>query len=158
VPRSDLLPHRFNFRLSDQDDLRFGWQPPGRVSKEQIEPELWPRLEIESSRKYKQWIWWLPGRDENGTPKIPETMMPDIQRGFRYDKPRYKQSATEELSSETGRLVIPDNFSCEVRLGPSKDATFHIVSYGSKDAAGDRSPIGIPGVRQHPWMADSRGI
>ncbi|PQE27429.1 hypothetical protein CJF31_00009032 [Rutstroemia sp. NJR-2017a BVV2] len=160
VPRSDLLRHRFNFRLSDQDDLRFGWQPKGHVSKEQIEPELWPRLEIGCSRKYEHWIWWLPERDEKGASKIPEFMMPDIRRGFRHDKTRDKQTVTEELNTETGTVAIPDKFSCEVRLGPLRDATSNIVSYGSKDAAGDRSleAIVIPGVRQHPWMADSQGI
>lgn len=160
VPRSDLLRHRFNFRLGDPDILRFGWQPPGHVPKQQIEPELWPRLEVGCSRKYKHWIWWLPDRDGKGVLKIPEIMIPDIRQGFRHDKIRYRQSATNEPNLETGTVAVPDGFSCKVGLGPSRDATFHVVSYGSKDAAGDRSleAMAIPGVRQHPWMADSRGI
>ncbi|KAG9228320.1 hypothetical protein BJ875DRAFT_446985 [Amylocarpus encephaloides] len=44
VPRSDLLRHRFNFRLGDPEYIRFGWQPFGYATKEQIEPELWPGL------------------------------------------------------------------------------------------------------------------
>lgn len=87
-------------------------------------------------------------------------MIPDIRQGFRHDQIRYRQSVTDELNPETRAIAIPDGFGCKVGLGLSRDATFHIVSYGSKDAAGDRSleAMEIPGVRQQPWMADSRGI
>ncbi|CAM6004408.1 unnamed protein product [Sphagnum balticum] len=160
VPRSDLLRHRFNFRLGDLDALRFGWQPVGHVLKQQIEPELWQRLEAGCSRKYEHWIWWLPERDTKGTSNIPEVMIPDIQQGFRHNKIRCRPSVKAELNPEIGTVAIPDGFSCKVRLAPSKKATFHIISYGSKDVTGDCSleAMVIPGVRCHPWMADSRGI
>ncbi len=160
VARSDLLRHRFNFRLGDEAALRFGWQPFGYVPKQQIEPELWQRLETGSSRKYEHWIWWLPERDKKGAPKIPEVMIPHIQQGFRHNKIRRRQTVTAELNPETGTVVIPDEFACKVRLAPSQKATFHIISYGSKDATGDCSleAMMLLGVRCHPWMADSRGI
>ncbi|ESZ90331.1 hypothetical protein SBOR_9287 [Sclerotinia borealis F-4128] len=130
VPRSDLVRHRFNFRLADFADLRFGWQVPGHVSKQQIEPELWPRLEIGY-----------------------------IQRGFRHDKNVELDSETAS-ETETETIYIPEGFTCKVGIRPSKDATFHIVGYGSTDAAGERSleALVIPGIRQHPWMPGSRGI
>ncbi|KAH8653942.1 hypothetical protein BGZ60DRAFT_386758 [Tricladium varicosporioides] len=160
VPTSDLLRYRFNFRLGDPDVLRFGWQPVGHVTKREIEPELWPRLEAGCSRKYKHWIWWLPDKDKNGASIIPEVTVPNIQRGFICDKLRRTQNITGQVELDSAMVTIPDGFGCKVRLGPSRDATFHIISYGSKDAAGDRSleAMVIPRIRQHPWMADSRGI
>ena len=160
VPRSDLLRSRFNFRLGDPDALRFGWQPFGHVIKHEIEPELWPRLEDGSSRKYKHWIWWLPDKDKNGVRLVPEVMVPDIQRGFRCDKVGYKRGIVSHVEPGNTTEVIPDGFSCNIMLVPSRAATFHIISYGSKDAAGDRSleAMVIPRIREHPWMADSRVI
>lgn len=130
------------------------------MPKQQIEPELWPQLEIGCSRKYKHWIWWLPECDKKSAPKIPEIMIPDIRQGFRHDKVRYRQSLINELNPETGTIAIPDEFGCKVGLRPSRDATFRIVSYRSKDTAGDRSleAMVIPSVRQHSWIVDSRGI
>jgi len=155
VPRSDLLRHRFNFRLGGLDVLRFAWQPFGYVKKEEIEPELWPRLETGCSRKYKHWIWWLPETDEKDA-----FMIPEVQQGFNRDKARYTRSTTGELDRESITVVIPAGFGCKVRLGPSKDATSHIFAYGSKDAPGDRSleVMALPGIRQHPWLADLRSI
>lgn len=109
---------------------------------------------------FKHWIWWLPERDEKGVPRIPEIMVSDTRQDFRHDKIRHRQSITNDSNLNTGTIPIPDGFSCKVRLGPSRDATFHVVSFGSKDVAGDRSleAMVIPGVRKYPWMADSRDI
>lgn len=133
---------------------------PRNQIKYEIEPELWPRLETGCSRKYKHWIWWLPEKDKNGARLVPETIMPDIQRGFRCDKIRYTKSIARQVELDSATAVIPDGFSCKIRLGPSRDATFHIISYGPKDAAGDCSleAMVIPRIRQHPWIAGSRGI
>ncbi|KAF4627263.1 hypothetical protein G7Y89_g10892 [Cudoniella acicularis] len=160
VPRSDLLRHRFNFRLNDFDMPRFGWQPFGHVIKHEIEPELWPRLETRCSRKYKHWIWWLPAKDKNGVRLVPEVIVPDIQRGFRRDKVKHTKSIPGQVELDSTIAEIPGGFDCKVMLGPSRDATFHIMSYGSKDAAGDRSleAMVIPRIREHSWMLDSRGI
>jgi hypothetical protein len=47
LSRSDLVCPRFNYRyLSDTSkNPAFGWQPLGRVKKEDVEPKLQERLE-----------------------------------------------------------------------------------------------------------------
>ena len=82
IPRSDLLRHRFNFRLGDPNCIRFGWQPFGSVSKEQIEPELWPALELGQPREYKHWVWWLKDKRQ-------------MQQGFRQRKVKYVKYVDE---------------------------------------------------------------
>ena len=150
VPRADLLRHRFNFRLGDSADIvHFGWQPFGTVKKMEIEPELWPRLECRPQpREYIHWVWWL-GKDKSV-----------IERGFRHDKGKYIKSVAEESYSATSTAVIPSGFHCDVRLEPSKEATFRILDWGSRMASGERSieAVAIPGIRQHPWLADAREI
>ncbi|PSS10592.1 hypothetical protein M430DRAFT_176518 [Amorphotheca resinae ATCC 22711] len=150
VPRADLFRHRFNFRLGDGADIiHFGWQPFGTVKKTEIEPELWPRLECKPQpRKYIHWVWWLA---ENKSV---------IERGLRHDKGKHTDSVAEELDSASSTVVIPSGFHCDVRLEPSKQATFRILDWGSKMASGERSieAVAIPGIRQHPWLADAREI
>jgi hypothetical protein len=150
IPRADLLRHRFNFRLGDGADIiHFGWQPFGTVKKMEIEPELWPRLECKPQpRKYIHWIWWL-GKDKSV-----------IERGFRHDKGKVTKSVAEESYSSSSTAVIPSGFHCDVRLEPSKEATFRILDWGSRMASGERSieAVAIPGIRQHPWLADAREI
>ncbi|KAL5313700.1 hypothetical protein ACEPPN_018121 [Leptodophora sp. 'Broadleaf-Isolate-01'] len=157
VPRSDLLRHRFNFRFGDFGMPRFGWEPVGHVSKQDIEPELWPQLEAGCSREYKYWIWWLPHKGGRGLQKITE---PHIERGFLRDISQQRRSFPDETNQESGSIAIPDGFTCKVKLALSKLATFHIVSFGSMDASGDENlgAMVIPNVRNHPWMADSRRI
>jgi hypothetical protein len=150
IPRADLLRHRFNFRLGDGADIiHFGWQPFGTVKKMDIEPELWPRLECKpQQRKYIHWIWWL-GKDKSV-----------IERGFGHDRGKDTKSVAEECRSSSSTAVIPSGFHCDVRLEPSKEATFRILDWGSKMASGERSieAVAIPGIRQHPWLADAREI
>ena len=150
VSRADLLRHRFNFRLGDGADIvHFGWQPFGTIRKTDIELELWPRLECKPQpRKYIHWVWWL-AKDKRV-----------IERGLRHDKGEYAESITEEFESAGSTVAIPSGFHCDVRLEPSKAATFRILDWGSKMASGERSieAIAIPGIRQHPWLTDAREI
>jgi hypothetical protein len=150
VPRVDMLRHRFNFRIGDSSDIvHFGWQPFGAVEKKDIELELWPRLEWKPQpRKYVHWIWWL-AKDKSV-----------IEKGFGHDNTKSTNIVTKELVSVDSTVQIPYGFSCKVRLEPSKVATFRILDWGSKTAAGDRSidAIAMPGIRKHPWLADAREI
>lgn len=155
VPRADLLRHRFDFRLGDGDDIvHFGWQPFGTIKKTDIELELWPRLECQSQpRRYIHWIWWM-SKD-----------MFLIEPGFKHDNSQLTPCSEEhtdciELRKDTPKVVIPSELCCEVRLEPSKQATFRILDWGSKMASGERSieAIAMPGIRKHPWLADVREI
>ncbi|KAK0103668.1 hypothetical protein ONS95_005679 [Cadophora gregata] len=157
VPRSDLLRHRFNFRFGGLDMPRFGWEPVGHVFKQDIEPELWPQLETGRSREYKHWIWWLPVQ---GGRELQKVTKPSIEKGFLCDNPQRRRSFHDERNHESGSIAIPCGFTCKFKLTLSKIATFHVVSFGSKEASGDRSlgAMVIPNVRIHPWMVGSRGI
>jgi hypothetical protein len=152
IPRSDLLRHRFNFRLGDPDPIRFGWQPPGYVPKEQIEPELWPALELGRPREYKYWVWWL--KDEEGH------MIAKIQQGFKHEESKYVEYVDGAGRTDTSEIAIPSGFVCKVGLAPSFEATWSTINYGAREASGDRSleAILINGIREHPWFVDSRGI
>jgi len=150
VLRTDLLRHRFEFRLGDGADIvHFGWQPFGTVEKTEVEPELWPRLECEpQQRKYIHWVWWL-AEDESV-----------IELGLRRDTGKNVDSVAEELGYANSTVAIPSGFRCSVKLEPSKQATFRILDWGSRLASGERSvdAIAIPGIRHHPWLADAREI
>lgn len=58
VTRSDLMRCRVEYRMSDADGFRYGWQPVGSIKKTGIEIDLWPRLEFRIPRRYQNWIWW----------------------------------------------------------------------------------------------------
>ena len=79
VSTADVLRHRFNFQLADADTYYLGWQPCGTIKMEQIELELWPRLESPSPlRQYIQWVWCL-GKIKVGECKAYQTV---IEKGF----------------------------------------------------------------------------
>lgn len=150
IPRADVLRHRFNFRLGDSTDIvHFGWEPFGTMMKTEIEPELWPRLECQPQRrKYIHWIWWL-AKDRSA-----------IEPGFRHDKGQPIKHVAGELAPTRFTTVLPEKLCCEIRLEPSKEATFRIFDWGSRKASGDRSidALAISEIWQHPWLADAREI
>ncbi|KAH9212353.1 hypothetical protein DL95DRAFT_525191 [Leptodontidium sp. 2 PMI_412] len=152
VPRSDLLRHRFNFRLGDLNYIRSGWQPFGRVTKKQIEPDLWHALESGSPREYKHRVWWLKDKDDH--------MIAEVQHGLRYDKAEDLKYVDDELLFENNQVVEPSRHSCSLKLAPSFEATWSTMHYGATEASGDKSLEAtlMEGIRKHPWFADSRGI
>ncbi len=168
VSRVDLLRFRFNYRLGDPNGIYFGWEPFGTVSIDQIEPELWPRLECSSpSRRYISWEWWV---NKALATADYETL---TERGYKHDKniERLKQDNALVISrgnTENIKSVCSQLYSTQIiveaptglLITPSKEATFRILDWGSTLASGDRTieAMSIPGVRQHPWLADVREI
>jgi hypothetical protein len=152
IPRSDLLRHRFNFRLGHPDSIRYGWQPFGYVAKEQIEPELWPALERGQPREYIHWVWWLKDKEHQ--------MIAKIHQGFRRGKVKQVEHVDDTTHHNNDKITVPRGFSCRVGIAPSFEATWSTLHYGAREASGDRSleAILINGIREHPWFADSRGI
>lgn len=148
VSRSDLVRHRFNFLLGIDIGFHFGWQPFGHVMKEQIEPELWPGLELGRSREYKLWIWWEEGEDGQ--------IIAQIQQGFKHDKAIYPKD--NELHSGDHDVPIPEGFTCKVKFRPSFEATWAAVHSSALDASGDWNLEAslIEGIRAHPWFEGSR--
>ncbi|KAF7856013.1 hypothetical protein EAF04_009969 [Stromatinia cepivora] len=151
VPRSDLLRHRFNFTLGRLDPIRFGWQPFGYVTKKQIEPDLWPALELGRRREYKHWVWWLEGKNDQ--------TMAEIQEGFRHGEAKYIENVNT-IHSDDSEIASPDGVVCSIGLAPSFEATWSTLHFGATEASGDRSleALLINGIREHPWFADSRGV
>ncbi|KAE9373832.1 hypothetical protein N431DRAFT_337065 [Stipitochalara longipes BDJ] len=149
IPRSDLMRHRFNFRLGYPDFIRFGWQPFGFVEKKEIEPELWPSLELGRPREYKHWVWWLKNKENQ--------MIAKIQPGFRQGKA--KNIEVDTIHPDNSEIAIPNGLVCKVGLIPSFEATWSTLHCGARDSSGDRSlgVILINGIREHPWFAGSRG-
>jgi len=150
IPRSDLMRHRFNFRLGYPDFIRFGWQPFGFVEKKEIEPELWPSLELGRPREYQHWVWWLKNKENQ--------MIANIQPGFRQGKA--KNVEVDTIHPDNSEIAVPNGLVCKVGLIPSFEATWSTLHYGAREASGDRSleVILIKGIREHPWFAGSRGI
>lgn len=149
VPRSHLLRHRFNFTLGRLDPVRFGWQPFGYVTKKQIEPDLWPALELGRGREYKHWVWWLEGKNDQKTA--------EIQEGFRHGEAKYIENVNAIHSDDSG--VNSFDGVCSIEITPSFEATWSTLQMGATEASGDRSleAILINGIREHPWFTDSRG-
>ncbi|KAF4636207.1 hypothetical protein G7Y89_g1863 [Cudoniella acicularis] len=173
VSTADVLRHRFNFRLAEKDTFYFGWQPFGTIKMEQIEPELWPRLESPSPlRQYTQWVWWLDKIKVNECYVHKTT----IEKGFSHDKRASSRGAVkstnESLSlghmkndiihtTPTALPAQPPNRAVPIKSfkqGPSKQATLHILRMGSWEATGDRTldSMGIPEVRKHEWLRGER--
>jgi hypothetical protein len=50
-----------------------------------------------------------------------------MERGLRHNKGEYTESATKELESASSTVAIPSGFHYDVRLEPSKAATFRIL-------------------------------
>lgn len=175
VSTADVLRHRFNFRLADKDTFYFGWQPFGTMKMEQIEPELWPRLESPSPlRRYIQWVWWLDKI------KVDECYMykTAIEKGFLHDKRASTRGADEStieglslghmendiihttpkpLPAQPTTRAVPIGL---FKRGPSKQATLRVLRMGSWEASGDRTldSMGIPEVRKHGWLRGEREI
>lgn len=149
VSRADMLRHRFNFRLGDDSIIvHHGWEPCGKIRKQDIEPELWPSLECQPRpRIYIHWIWWL-ARGKKPKKKI--------ERGYRSDKP-HMEFVVPELVLPKSIATIPNGLTYNVALKPSKQATFWILLDGSQMALQDQSleDMVVPGMRQHPWMVDA---
>lgn len=149
VPRADLLRHRFNFRLQDEAYRKLSWRPFGHVTKELIEPDLWPWLERGHSREYIHWVWWV---------RRGKHVVHDVQRGFRRDTGRFAAKVPDRLQT------IPAAGHAEhdalIKLGPSKEATLLMISYCMEDVCGDRDIYisALPEVRSHPWLKDWRDL
>lgn len=152
VSRADLLRHRFNLRLQDTTSLPLSWRPFGYVTKDTIEPELWPWLEHGCLRKYVQWVWWI----KNG-----KTALQDVQLGFRkdiQDTGRYVADVPDCLELNRGGQFTEHNG--DIKLAPSRESTLRMIHYCMEDISGDLdAEISlVEGAKAHPWLKYWRGL
>jgi hypothetical protein len=152
IPRSVFCATVFTFVWAIPTVFALDGNPFGYVTKEQVEPELWPGLELGQSREYKRWVWWLKDKKHQ--------MIAEIHRGFRHEKVRYVEYVNDTTHYDNNEITVPSGFACTVGLAPSFEATWSTLHYGARAASGDRSleAILVNGIRERPWFADSRGI
>ena len=83
-----------------------------------------------------------------------------IKLGFGHNRGKDIKSVAKESCLLSLIAVIPSGFHYNVRLKPSKEATFHILDWGLRMALGERSieAMAIPGIRQHPWLTNTQDI
>lgn len=149
VPVADLLRYRYNFRLQDESSLLLSWRPFGFISKEAVEPDLWPWLECGHGRKYMHWVWWM--KKEHGS-------VPDVQPGFRKDTGRFIASVPDHLEViRTSQYAACDE---DIKLEPSLESTLRMIHYCVYDSNGDqdREISSVPGALMHPWLKGWRGL
>ncbi|AEO54496.1 hypothetical protein MYCTH_2123392 [Thermothelomyces thermophilus ATCC 42464] len=118
VSRSDVLRHRYNFRLQDDSSRALAWRPFGHVARELVEPDLWPWLERGHVREYVHWVWWV---------KTSKGLVRDVQLGFRKDTGRFVPNVPDHLGTLRGRGRISANEM--IRLGPSRDSTLRMLNF-----------------------------
>ncbi|KAF7537008.1 hypothetical protein G7Z17_g12940 [Cylindrodendrum hubeiense] len=149
VPRADLLQHRHTLTLRDPWPLFYGWRPFGDVTKDTIEPDLYPWLERGHRRVYQQWTWWA---------KDDATSRPLVSQGFRHETNRFNASVPDYLamipSPDPSAPLPPD---AVLPLAPSKRATLQMIAHSLGNIVGERSvsTAVIPGLgNNHPWLED----
>ena len=152
VPMADLLRHRYNFRLQDVSSPLLSWRPFGSVSKDVVEPELWPWLERGYLREYKHWVWWVKRGGQ-------QQLVPDIQHGFRKDTGRFVPAVPDRLEITRVLQAAEHTDDDDIKLEPSQQSTLQMLVYCMEDASRDRDPgISIvPGARGHAWLKYWRG-
>ncbi|KAL2187929.1 hypothetical protein L209DRAFT_754112 [Thermothelomyces heterothallicus CBS 203.75] len=150
VPRSDLLRHRYNFRLQDESTSNLSWRPFGHIAKKLIEPDLWPWLENGHARQYVHWIWWIKGG---------KLLRRDVQLGFRRDTGRFAADVPDRLGKlPAKRLFTYDD--ADIKLEPSKASTLRMIDHCMEEVSGDRGMeiLALPDAVAHPWLKDWRGL
>jgi hypothetical protein len=144
ISRSDVLRHRYNFRLQDDSSRPLAWRPFGHVARELIEPDLWPWLERGCVREYVYWVWWI---------KTSKGLVQDVQLGFRRDTGRFVADVPDHVGTllrGRGRIAASE----VIRLGPSRDSTLRMLNFCMLDVRGGRDAclLGVPATPTHPWL------
>ena len=149
ISRSDVLRHRYNFRLQDDSCRALSWRPFGHVARELVEPDLWPWLERGHVREYVHWVWWV---------KTSKGLVQDVQLGFRKDTGRFVPGVPDHLGTLRGRGRISANEA--IRLGPSRDATLRMLNFCMQDVRGGRDTclLGVSVTKSHPWLKYWAGV
>lgn len=125
VSRADLLRSRFDLKLQDWASVPLAWRPFGHIQKGQVEPELWPQLEANYSRKYHSFTWYFR-----------KTPMSD--KGFQKCTGRSVRHVPDNLQLYTSAEDPEENHQA-INTRPSKQCTRRMVSFLVEDAAGGRA-------------------
>lgn len=125
VSRADLLRCRFDLKLQDSANVTIAWRPFGHIQKERVEPEVWPQLETNYTRKYHSFIWYF-------------RKLPISDKGFRKCTGRSVRNVPDNA---TTRITAkdPEENPQAVNVRPSKKCTRRMMSYLVEDAAGGRA-------------------
>lgn len=84
----------------------------GHVSRELIEPDLWPWLDRGHVREYVHWVWWG------------KRSVQDVQLGFRKDTGRFVPDVPDDLGTLRGRGRISTNEVIEARAIAGLDHSY----------------------------------
>ncbi|KAI1249781.1 hypothetical protein MGN70_009395 [Eutypa lata] len=149
VSRADLLRCRFDMKLQDAALTTLSWLPFGHIQKRQVEPELWPQLEIEHTRQYHSFTWY-PG----GKPSTPSY-------GFRRDTGRHVENVLDDLGRRSFTTKRHGVCRCDIKSAPSKESTRRMMSFLVEDVAGNRdwaNAASLSKNRDHRWLRDWEGL
>ncbi|KAI6775203.1 hypothetical protein HG530_001961 [Fusarium avenaceum] len=151
IPRTALLQHRHTLTLRDPWPLFYGWRPFGMVSKDAVEPDLYPWLERGHHREYRHWTWW--SRDD-------ASFQSSNHSGYRKETNRFDSSVPDNLDLLTAPndlSPLPSTIALPVAFEPSRRATLQMINHSLGNIIGERSLSNavIPKLKQtHPWLKD----
>ncbi|KAM0195077.1 hypothetical protein ACHAPI_006623 [Fusarium lateritium] len=151
ISRTALLQHRHTLTLRDPWPLFYGWRPFGMISKEAVEPDLYPWLERGHHREYRHWTWW--SRDD-------ASFQPSNYFGYRKETNRFDSSVPDNLELLTCPNYLsplPSAIALPVACEPSRRATLQMINHSLGNIIGERSLSNavIPKLkRSHPWLKE----
>ncbi|KAK4065119.1 hypothetical protein Purlil1_14051 [Purpureocillium lilacinum] len=148
VTRADLLRCRFNCKLQDSASTTLSWRPFGHMSKQCIEPDLWPSLEAECVREYSSFTWYL-GKQRRAT-----------SLGYQRESGRAIEEVRDMVEVRLPGDMCQGPCRHDIKLAPSKEATLNMLSLLVEDASGTRHWANAAVLLQnlHPWMRGWEGL
>jgi hypothetical protein len=121
------------------------------VSKEAVEPDLYPWLERGHYREYRHWTWW--SRDD-------ASFQSSNHSGYRKETNRFDSRVPDNLDLLTAPndlAPLPSTIALHVACEPSRRATLQMINHSLGNIIGERSlgNAAIPNLkRSHPWLKD----
>ncbi|KAM0425628.1 hypothetical protein ACHAPT_009160 [Fusarium lateritium] len=147
VSRADLLRCRFDRKLQDSANITLSWRPFGYIEKGMVEPELWPQLETEYTRKYHSFTWYIRKK-------------PISDKGFRRCSGRTVRDVPDDLEMRTSAKHSEENGQA-INIRPSKQSTRTMMSLLVEDFASGRgwANAGLSTKREQlRWFRDWEGL
>ncbi|KAL2760460.1 hypothetical protein ACRALDRAFT_2056535, partial [Sodiomyces alcalophilus JCM 7366] len=152
VLREDWLRCRYNHRLQDSACSSLAWRPFGTVDKTDIEPELWPWLEMRHGREYLHFTWYI--KQDGWMKRIGDP-------GFRKETGRTIDGVPDDLELRRSATPCPGKCRRGLRETQSKKVMNIFMAFLVENALCERDweNAALPGkLQDYRWFEDWQGL